>query len=285
MATQLLFYESAVPVSAARHGNWSIEVGRDYSFSKKVNSVPLTAVEFPAAALEYTIVFTGSENAVLPAVILGVTGPENLYVDAEGHWQAKYLPAFIRRYPFVFSSTDEGKSFMLCVDESFKGLNQEGRGQRLFDDQKKPTAYVDGMLKFLQQYQVEFRRTRAFCTKLKELDLLEPVQAQVNLQSGGRMSLTGLMAVSRDRVKAQPGDKLAELAKTGELELIYLHLQSMRNFSLMGRRVSEALGLASPQQEPQTAPAAAPAEAGEPAPTAGKRAASEKQRQGSNKKR
>jgi len=281
MATQLLFYESAVPVSAARHGNWSVDVGSDYSFSKKVNSVPLTAVEFPAAAFEYTIVFTGSENAILPAVILGVTGPENLYVDAEGKWQAKYLPAYIRRYPFVFSSTDDGKSFMLCVDESFKGLNQDGRGQKLFDDEKKQTAYVDSMLKFLQQYQLEFRRTKTFCEKLKDFNLLEPVQAQVNLQAGGKMSLTGLMAVSRERLKTLSSERLSELAKTDELELIYLHLQSMRNFSKMGRRVSESLGLAGEPEEPQTAPAASDSDVAASAPNA----AREKERQKSSRKR
>lgn len=283
MTTQLLFYESAVPVSAARHGDWSVEVGRDYSFSRKVNSVPLTAVEIPTAALEYTIVFTGSDQAILPAVILGVTGPENLYVDAAGRWQAQYIPAFIRRYPFVFSSTDDGKTFVLCVDERFTGLNQEGRGDRLFDDQRRPTAYVDAMLKFLQQYQVEFRRTQAFCQRLRELDLLEPVQAQVNLQSGGRMSLTGLLAVSRSRLKALAGDKLAELARSDELELIYLHLQSMRNFSSMGRRVSEALGLSPAQEEAQTAPATP--DAGATGSTGDRQPAPERERQTGTRKR
>jgi hypothetical protein len=278
MATQLLFYESAVPVSAARHGKWSIEVGQDYSFSKKVNSVPLTAVEFPAAAAEYTIVFTGSDKAILPTVILGIRGEENLYVDAQGQWQAKYLPAFIRRYPFVFSSTDDGKTFMLCVDESFKGLHQNGQGQALFGSDNKPTPYIEGMLKFLQHYQAEFRRTQVFCSKLTELELLEPVQAQVSLKTGGQMSLTGLQAVSRQRLKALDPAKIAELAKTDELELIYLHLQSMRNFSAMGRRVSEALGLG-PAPVPPTAPAA-----GEP-DIAERKREPEKERQQAPRKR
>jgi hypothetical protein len=44
------------------------------------------------------------------------------------------------------------------------------------------------------------------------------------------------MAVSRAKLKALSGDKLAELAKTDGLELLYLHLQSMRNFlGLPGR--------------------------------------------------
>ena len=237
MASQLLIYESAVPVSSGRHSGWSVEVGADYTFSKNVNAVPLMAVGIPNAAAEYAVVFSGSDEAIMPAVILGMRGSENLYLTMQGGWQAKYLPAFVRRYPFVFSSSTDGSTFTLCIDESFPGFNQQGRGERLFDDQNKPTPYVENVLKFLEQYQLEFRRTQAFCAKLRELGLLETMRAQANLATGERVQLTGFMAVNRDRLKALPAQALAELAKTDALELLYLHLQSMRNFSGMMDRL------------------------------------------------
>jgi len=49
MATQLLIYETAVPVSNARHGTCSVEVGKGFAFTRNVNSVPLMAIEFPQA--------------------------------------------------------------------------------------------------------------------------------------------------------------------------------------------------------------------------------------------
>jgi hypothetical protein len=255
MASQLLIYESAVPVTGTRHADASVEVGADYSFSRKVNSVPLMAVEFPHAAAEYAIVFSGTAEAFVPAVILGMRGEENLYLTGQGGWEAKYIPAFVRRYPFVFAASQDAKTFTLCIDEAFPGFNRDGRGQRLFDADKKPTTYVASVLKFLEQYQVEFRRTQAFCQKLKELALLEPMRAQAKLGSGEQLALTGFMAVSRDKLKALPGDKLAELARTDELELLYLHLHSMRNFAAMGER----LGRIPPSTptEPPIAPEAA----------------------------
>ena len=72
---------------------------------------------------------------------------------------------------------------------------------------------------------------------MKELDLLEPMQAQVTLDGGKRLSLGGFMAVNREKLKALPGEKLAELTKTDELELMYLHLQSMRNFEPLRDRL------------------------------------------------
>jgi hypothetical protein len=143
---------------------------------------------------------------------------------------------------------------MLCIDEAFPGVNQAGRGQRLFGEDKKPTPYVSNVLKFLEQYQIEFRRTQAFCAKLKDLALLEPMRAQASLPSGERLALTGFMAVSREKLKGLPGDKLAELAKTDELELLYLHLQSMRNFQAMVQRLSGKQAAA--PSEPAIAPEA-----------------------------
>jgi hypothetical protein len=255
MTAQLLIYESAVPATAQRHGNWSLEPANDFSFTKRVNSVPLMAVEFPNAAAEYAIVFSGTKEAVIPAVILGMRSDENLYVTKDGGWQAKYVPAFVRRYPFVFASSQDGKTFTLCIDESYPRFNQDGRGERLFGDDQKPTPYVERVLKFLEQYQIEFRRTQAFCKKLLELDLLEPMRAQANLAGGEKLSLTGFMAVNRDKVKALPAEKLAELAKTDELELLYLHLSSMRNFTAMGERFGAA-GTAAPAGEKREAASA-----------------------------
>lgn len=229
MTTQLLIYETAVPVSSGRHGKCSVESGKGYAFARRINSVPLMAVEFPQAAAEYAIVFAQSGEDFLPVVILGARQGENLYVAEDERWNADYVPAFVRRYPFIFSAADDGKTFTLCVDEAFPGLNYQGRGQALFTADGKQTPYVDNVLKFLQEYRTQFLRTKAFCRKLVEHRLLEPMQAQFTLGQD-KMSLGGFMAIDRKKLKALPGDVLAQLAATDELELIYLHLQSMRNF-------------------------------------------------------
>lgn len=231
MTKQLLIYQSAVPVSAARHANVSLEPIADYAFSAGINAVPLMAVEFLRAATEYAIVFTQAGDDVLPAAVLGVRGDQNLYLSADQQWQARYIPAFIRRYPFVFSSSADGKTLTLCIDESHPGVNREGRGERLFGDDAKPTPYVERVLKFLQEYQAHFERTRQFGRRIRELGLLEPMQAQVTTPKGEKLSLSGFLSVSREKLRQLDGDALATLAKTDELELLYLQLHSMRNFN------------------------------------------------------
>ena len=235
MSTQLLFYRDAVPVSKERHADLCIDTTQDYSFASGVNSVPLTATEFPFAARDYVIVFAGAETP-MPAAIVGFQQNRNLFVADGGQWQGRYIPAFVRRYPFVFSSDEQSSTFTLCVDKEFQGLNQEGRGERLFDEQGENTAYLEKMLNFLQEYQVQFQRTQAFCKQLKDLGLFESMQAQISLPSGSQQSLTGFQVVNRDRLKALEGEQLKKLAQSDALELTYLHLQSLNNFSVMVER-------------------------------------------------
>ena len=235
--TQMLFYDKVVPVSPTQHGNLCIE-RVDFSFAAKVNSVPLMAVEIPLAAREYTIVFAGTEEAVTPVVVLGFADAQNLYLDENKAWKADYIPAFVRRYPFVFAQNEDATQFTLCVDEDWVGCNREGRGQRLFDDQGGQTEYLQNMLKFLSDYQNQFLRTQAFCKKLKDLNLLEPMQAQITLPGGEKRALGGFLGASRARVKTLGADKLVELAKSDELELAYLQMASLNNLGSVVNRAA-----------------------------------------------
>jgi hypothetical protein len=231
VAKQLLIYESAVPLSAARHADVSVEASESYAFSAAVNAVPLMAVEFPRASAEYAIVFTAQGDEVMPAVVLGVRNDQNLFLSSDARWKADYIPAFIRRYPFIFSSSSDGKTLTLCIDESHPGVNREGKGNALFGPDAKPTAYVEKVLAFLKEFQAQFERTRTFCRRIKELQLLEPMQANVTTPQGEKITLGGFLAVSRDKLRGLSGETLEKLAKNDELELLYLHLSSMRNFS------------------------------------------------------
>lgn len=242
MAKQLLIYQTAVPLSFAAHGELSLEAAADFGFSAGINAVPLMAVEFPRAAEEYAIVFTMTDEEVNPAAVLGIRNDQNLYLSSDAKWEAEYIPAFIRRYPFVFSTSSDGKSLVLCIDETHPGINRESRGARLFGDDRKPSEFTEKVLSFLKDYQKQFERTQVFGRHLRELGLLEPMQAEVTSPDGRKLKLNGFFGVSREKLRALDGQSLASLARTDELELIYLHLYSMRNFVEIKDRFIGAMG-------------------------------------------
>jgi hypothetical protein len=236
MAVQALFYEQAVPVSSERHRNWSVDPAAKYKFAEKVNAVPLMTVEMAPASREYSIVFAGADQTLTPVVLLGVENEENAYLSENGDWTAKYVPAFVRRYPFVFSQGEDKNTFTLCIDESWAGCNQEGRGERLFTDEGKLTPYADKMFGFLKEFQRHSQLTQNYCNKLKELNLLESSRLNFTVPGGTERSLAGFMAVNREKLKALPGSTLSELVKNDGLELTYTHLLSMNNLSMMFER-------------------------------------------------
>lgn len=242
MSKTLLIYERAVAVNKVRHGGWGVKVGDDFSFAKDVNSMPLLAQEFRVALRYYPIVFAGTEEQVMPAVLLGFGENENLFVDDTGMWNSEYIPAFARRYPYVFSSNDQDNTLTLCIDEEYSGFNQDGEGERLFTEGGEQTPYLNGVLEFQQEFQRNFQRTQTFCKRLQELDLLDPMQAQLKFGSGEQKSIGGFKVVNRDRLKEVSAGKLSELAEVDELELIYLHLQSMLNVSDLANRVKKHEG-------------------------------------------
>ena len=242
MSKTLLIYERAVPVNQSRHAKCGVKPIDDFGFAREVNSMPLLAQEFRDAMREYPIVFAGSGDNIMPAVLLGFGEHDNLFVDDAGKWDARYVPAFARRYPYVFSSSDDGQTLTLCIDEEYAGYSPDGDGERLFDDDGEQTEYLKQVLQFQTEFQRLFQRTQAFCKNLVELELLDPMQAQVKFGSGQEMTIGGFMVVNREKLKAVPGDRLAELASVDELELLYLHLQSLHNVTDLANRARPDAG-------------------------------------------
>lgn len=251
MTPQLLIYNEVKPVSFGSHGDLSVKVTDDFGFARQLNSVPLLASEIPQAAAEYPVVFAGEGDQLVPVAVLGLREQQNLFVDDAGKWLGRYVPAFLRRYPFVFSTADAGKTLTLCVDETYAGCNRDNRGERLFDAEGEQTRYLKSTLEFLKQYQVQFERTRAFCSRLKELELLEPMTADFTLPDSGRRSLGGFLAIKREKLRALSADNLHKLAVTDELELAYSQHLSLQHFARLLERVAPAVA-------PETDPASQP---------------------------
>jgi hypothetical protein len=123
-----------------------------------VNSVPLLASEFFECAREYPIVFARGQSGPLPAVLLGLRESENLFVDADGKWGARYVPAFVRRYPFV-PANGSGGDLLVCIDESSPCFSTT-EGEALFAD-GKPTPQLEHAIKFLREFHQAAAATEA----------------------------------------------------------------------------------------------------------------------------
>jgi len=232
MSTQPLFYKKVVPLNKEEHKKLSIAPVEDYKHTKDTNSLYIAAVEFLKASKEYPIVFVkSSDQDIYPVVMLGLKNNENLFVGGKGEWLANYIPAYVRRYPFILATTttNSGTNFTVCIDESYPGLNSKNKGEKLFTADGKESALLKQSVKFLQEYQNHFQLTRIFCNNINKLELLEPMQANAELKGGKKFAMRGFLVVNRKKLKELAPAKLAELVQADHMELIYAHLNSLDN--------------------------------------------------------
>ena len=241
MSSQPLFYKNVAPLTKERHGKWFLRAENDYGFAAGTNCVYMAAVEFAAALKEYPIVFgRGDDGHVFPVALLGLKKDQNLYLTEEGYWRAVYVPAYVRRYPFVLANDRDGESFTVCLDESYAGFNQAKEGEALFGDDGEPTPVLRQTIEFLKSYQVQVDQTARFCKALDEMGLFEPMQANVKMTSGEEFALTGFLVVDKQRLKGLAAERIAHLVREDYLELIYAHLHSLSNVNTLIERLPDS---------------------------------------------
>lgn len=236
-----LFYEKPVVLDRAIHRHLKVLPSNSFLFTRRVNSLYLAGVEFAEACKEYPIVFTKvAGQKVAPMVMLGLRERENLFVDAEGAWSAQYVPAFVRRYPFVLSQMP-GQDMGLCIDEAYSGLNAK-KGEALFDAQGGNTPFLQGALDFLSRYQIEYMRTDRFSQHLLELGLLTEMNAKIDLHDGSSHTVNGLMIVDEQKLMALPDAQALQLFRSGALGWVVMHLLSLPNMQRLVDRLAQRKG-------------------------------------------
>jgi len=229
-----MIYDNIQPLSE-KHAKWSVGV-ENHEFISHLNSSPLLATEIAFAAAEFPVIFsaTAIEGEFIPLAVMGLKDGQNLLLDEKNVLNTRYVPAFIRRYPFVLGGTKDTDMMALCIDEDSKFFSQDGsKGTRLFQDDGSHSDFLKDVVEFLKDYQYRAEMTRTFTKKLHELDLLEPMSANISFKSkeDANINLGGFFVVKREKLKAISDADALDLFKKDGLELIYAHIQSLSNFN------------------------------------------------------
>ncbi len=228
-STLPLFYRAPHPLSAERHAGKSLRRDAGYGFARATNVMPLNMTEFGMAARNYPLVFTLDDPPAAVA-ILGLRQDDNLFVEPSGGWSFNhYVPAYARRYPFIFMARRDREQYVLCVDEG-SDLVVDGDANPFFED-GKPTQVADSALRFCSVYHSHHGATRAFAAALVEHDLLEAHRVDVKLTGGEPVSLAGFRVIAEPRLHELSDAAFLEFRKQGWLPAVYYHLQSSANWA------------------------------------------------------
>jgi len=227
-----LFYQNPVALNKEAHADLTVSPSPEgYRFAASTRAIMVATVEFFDAGRQFPIIFSASaDGTIFPVALLGLEENENLFVDVKGVWTAQYVPAYVRRYPFITTDGADGQT-TVCFDEAFDGFNLEG-GFPLFED-GEPTEKTREIQAFLQDYLVQLQQTREFGAMLLKEGLLKQIDAQANMESGKSYALNGMLVVDEQKLNQMADVDLVKLFRNGSLALLYAHLLSLRNFTTL----------------------------------------------------
>jgi hypothetical protein len=239
---ELLLYQKPIRLNRFAHAELCYTPPSDYMFCRALAAVPLMAVEFPLSCRQYPIVFVRAEDGTTGAwAILSLVAEENAYVDRQGRWTASYVPAVVRRYPFVLAEIP-GKptDFDVAIDEESPCFSRD-HGQALFTAAGEPEPILQSQIEFLRAVLAEHQRTLAFAKALQEAEILTPRNVDIVRGDQQRFGMRNALVVDEAKLAALPAETVHDFLAKGYLGWIYSHLLSLQCFLPLANRAGQPL--------------------------------------------
>lgn len=232
-----LFYEKPRPLHLRDHANLGIVQPPNYAFAAGAAAMPILVGEFLMAGRDYPIVF-GPGDPPVPVVFLGLRQGENFFVQPDGTWlPGNYVPAYVRRYPFLLVEAANNKRRLLFVDEASPAVTRNGGVPLIVDG--KPTEAANAALKFCEAYAVDQENTRQFSQAVASHNLLEVRNINLTLPNGKKITLQDVRVISPRKFEELPDSVYLEWRKKRWLFPAYCHFQSGLNWQRLADRAGE----------------------------------------------
>lgn len=229
--TQLpMFYNDLMPLNTRDHLNFRNRQSESAPWLSKHHVVPLTADEFVQASRHYPIVFSSGETP-LPLALMGLNEGVNTFFDDDGKLlEPIYVPAYIRRYPFLLAKlSNEADELSLCFDPTCDAVGEFDEGERLFEEDGSTTGMTKAILDFCEQFEQSGQRTKAFTDELQRHGLL--MEGEVGIERaenpGKPYIYRGFNMINQEKLQEIDGDTLARWNKDGMLAVIYAQISSL----------------------------------------------------------
>src|SRR5215213_11919486 len=249
-----LFYNAIEPLNATQHGTMKVRPVEKSPFIASTHAIPITVDEFGLAQRDYPIVFSIGENPI-PIALMGLNEGINVFLDPDGRPvdSTTYIPAYIRRYPFLLARLNpESDELSLCFDPTSEAVGEHDDGQPLFEGEG-PSEATKAILEFCEQFETAGQRTAAFMEDLKKSALL--MDGEVAIQPEGYSQpfiYRGFQMIDEEKLRELRGDELRKMNQNGMLPLLYAHLFSLSQMrDVFGRQMQQGKA---PEQVPQPEP-------------------------------
>jgi hypothetical protein len=223
-------YTQVSALNLSEHGDLRLSPANSHAFAKGMNAIPLAAAEFPQAAAHYPIVFSQTGETWSAYAVSGPKTGHNAFVGQDGKWmEGAYIPAIVRRYPFILLEDKANATFSLAADLDSDMLNTTS-GQLLYED-GKPSKTAENILRFCVSLDNQLKLSSELYGRIADTGILVARNAEVTLPGNEKSRITGFHIVDEAALSKLDDAKFLGLRAGGVLNLIYAHLWSMRSWN------------------------------------------------------
>jgi hypothetical protein len=183
-----------------------------------INQALVVPSEFEPLQREYPILFRRDAQGGFQSVaILGLDRGENLFLR-DGEWITRYVPATLRRGPLFLGVGDEEQpgdaAILIDLDDP---RVSESEGEPLFLPHGGAAPFLQQAAEALHTVHEGLELSRAMFAVFAELDLIQPVEINVEIGDGTRYRLPDFLTIGADRFAALSGAELERLNRAGFL--------------------------------------------------------------------
>jgi hypothetical protein len=222
--TQIVLLSKETHRSLKVDGRASAAYGDDRHF------VQITVNEFPLLVVHYPLFCSKDPNTggFYCGAMLGLKEGENLFLR---EWEERefYRPLILQRGPFYAQGPE------LAIDLDHPRVGAES-GKPLFTEYGQPTRYLQSIIWAFQDLKPGMETSKFFVARLLELNLIEPVEIDVEFEDGSTHKCLGLYTVNQETLSRLPDDVVVELFRRGYLRLIHLMIASLKQFPILARK-------------------------------------------------
>jgi len=228
-------FKNIVPVNKDAHENKKLREINSFSFASEFNLATVMVHEFSRAASVYPIIFVENQETgdFKSVALLGFELGSNLFVNEDGEWDASYIPAIVRRYPFALAKTNEDQRFTVCIDEKSEFLSDD-EGEPLFEEDGKPSEVMERIKRYLGELHQMEQITNQFCKAMKEKYMLTPLSMKFR-DTDTVKNISGAYVINEERLNNLSDDDFLSLRHDNHLQPIYSHMSSLGQFDRLNK--------------------------------------------------
>ncbi|MBH88610.1 MAG: hypothetical protein CMF71_00045 [Magnetovibrio sp.] len=215
-----------VPLSKTKHA--SLKLGPvDMNEFLDLLLIPLYEHEINSVACDYPLCITLQDNT--PSLrLLSSISPKHgsALITSEGKWVGRYVPTYVRHYPFFAIATGPEEKSIFIEDTSPR--LQEDSGEALFE-KSEPTTLLAGIVSDMTAIFESASRLQIALDALQKFKLIVPWTPKIASTDGHEATIGDIYRVDMSGLDDLSNPEFNELRELGVLSLAYGQFLSMNN--------------------------------------------------------